>query len=655
MLSGFTTSQLAQPAFRTDSLGHQPNHIALDAMGGNAGHFSNGLTENPSAGDFPRLAKAPALKFQGAGVLKTAMAPVNGFVSWFTRNLYDQGEGVRYLVEQTLGYTAPRTYQQLNRTRDITGESNPAAAKEMLIRDLAADFADTILPGLLATYGIGKTLDYFKKTVVGKNMGHEALSFYEGLAHPLQGSTSKNQSQEFFKACESLLLTHANVPSSSRTEGLGLLNALTQAKSESELDAVVKQLASALKLSDYDMTLKNAGQEFKVSLPNFVRDLWHLNEKSKNWEAILPEVEKTVTEAVTEKVAQAASSKGSQQVIEGWGEKMAQLLSRTKGFTRWQMIGNAVALAASISIPFGIRMMTKWHYGEDAFPGTRELESHFKTGNTKNSEMGPLEKGQALSSSKSEAEDKKKFHLFPYLHQSFKQGKYLPTLLTMGFFGVLAGAVTRRFNLSGLSMGKLSNWFKVYEFQRSFPFTTVEQMELTYGLLCGVRLASSRDEAEFRETGIRDCLLGWPTLTYFFPWFREKLSHGLSGSLTKSFRNKNLLIKPNGAVRTGDEISKGLFSQMNLTGNVDDAVSKTKLTQSWITFLSAGVSWVLLAFAEPKFGIWLTNHMETKRIQKEKAVSIPKSEIPPPNFMGGVSLRSTPNGLFENFERHRFA
>jgi hypothetical protein len=108
------------------------------------------LSQQPS---IQRPQRKASVQF-GAGSL---MTPINRFVGWAVPALYDHGEGRRYLVEQTLGYTAPRTWQQFNRTRHITQEGNKMAAMEMLIRDLAADFADTILPGFLATFSHAKT------------------------------------------------------------------------------------------------------------------------------------------------------------------------------------------------------------------------------------------------------------------------------------------------------------------------------------------------------------------------------------------------------------------------------------------------------------------------------------------------------------------
>jgi hypothetical protein len=546
----------------------------------------------------PRQSNQAQAGFSTAPTFGSANGLVNAAnktVSWLSHTLYDQGEGVRYLVEQTLGYTVPRTVQQLNRTRSITGESNPLAAMEMCMRDLAADFADTIMPGLLATFAIGQLLDRKNNTYVRRNMGHEALQFYQNVlqkAAPANASDFTNKA-EFFNAIESELRTFSNRPHAL----LNLEKRIHAMASAGEAEKVAHTLARRLRLQDFDLRLTSGAdtsvQEFKTNLPHLIRDLWHLNQANPALQSA-----KTTTSA--------------------WGKAMAGLLNKTSHLAKRQMIGNAVALGTSISIPFLIRLMTRHFYGEDAFPGTREIHKHL---NTEAPQPSDAPKG---------------FRPFPYLQDTWQEGKKLPTLLTLGFFGVLGGAVTRRFLKNGLNVLKPSHWFNVYGFQRDFPFTTIAQMELTYGALCGFRLAASRDEAEFRESGIRDCILGWPTLTYFFPIFRKYLSGVLDKGLSKQLGASNILIKPASAarsaaeVRTGAELTPSFLKQMGVKGpQAPAALEKAKITQSWVTMASAGVSWVLLALAEPKLGIAITNRMEMAKLKKAQAAQpIPR---PPQN------------------------
>jgi hypothetical protein len=491
----------------------------------------------------------------------------NKGVSAFTHTLYDQGEGMRYAVEQTLGYTFPRTYQQLGRTKKQTGEWNYLAGLEIFIRDLAADFADTFLPGLLATYGIGKILDRKNNTFVRHNMGSDALNAYQHFAKTSNGEFVTRQ--QFFNQIEDWIAQATQ----KGTTSLGLEQGLASGQS---VEALAKDVAQKLSLNHFALELhlpQQAGKTLSLTLPELLEDLNHLVQNKAPG----------LTEAASHT----------------WGEALSGLLGRTTRLMKHQMWGNVAALAASISIPFGIRLMTKHIYGKDAFPGTEELHKHFDHQDEK--EAARHESG--------------KFHLFPYLSRSLGEGKILPTLLTTGFFAALGGLVLRRFKIAGLSPTQLKNWFKVYEFDRSFPFTTVKQMELTYGLLCGFRLASSRDEAEFRETGIRDCLMGYPTLTYFFPWFRRILGTVMDGRLAKQFGAKGLLMKTPNAIRTGTELTADMLKHVGpLNTDVGVVAQAAKLAQSWTTFITAGISWVLLAFAEPEIGIRITNHLELKKL-----------------------------------------
>lgn len=495
----------------------------------------------------------------------------NKGVSAFTHTLYDQGEGMRYAVEQTLGYTFPRTYQQLGRTKKETGEWNYLAGLEIFIRDLAADFADTFLPGLLATYGIGKVLDRRNNTFVYHNMGSDALSAYQHFAKTPDGQFVNRQ--QFFNNLEGWIAQATQKEQVTEKVSLGLERALSSGQ---PTEAIANDIAQKLSLNHFALELplpKQGGKTLSLTLPELLEDLSHLA-KSK-----APGLTETASHT--------------------WGEALTGLLGKTTRLMKHQMWGNIAALAASISIPFGIRLMTKHIYGKDAFPGTEELHKHFDHKDEK--EAARHESG--------------KFHLFPYLSRSLDEGKILPTLLTTGFFAALGGLVLRRFKIAGLSPTQLKNWFKVYEFDRSFPFTTVKQMELTYGLLCGFRLASSRDEAEFRETGIRDCLMGYPTLTYFFPWFRRILGNAMDGRLAQRFGTKGLLMKTPEAIRTGAELTPNMLKNIgSFKEDVGVVAQAAKLAQSWTTFITAGISWVLLAFAEPEIGIRITNHLELKKL-----------------------------------------
>ncbi len=566
----------------------------------------------------PALGKPVAVRFQAAATANL----VDKFVAGFVHNLYDKGEGVRYAVEQTLGYTAPRTIQQLNRTREITGEGNKMAAIEMLVRDLAADFTDTFMPGLLATFGIGALIDSRNKTFVRHNINQSALDLYKGLMH--NGQTRDG----FIQAIEGRLLNgktpHAPVELKSLIDqlskdlkqvsahktwldriGLGFFSKTM--KRDQVIAKAAEKLAVRLGQSHFDVTLKAGSKTLDMTLPELIRDVEILGRKTK--------------------VIQPGA----------WGRRMGDLLAKTQGKGHWKMIANIMALASSLSIPFAVRLMTRHFYGNDAFPGTKEIRDHFK-GKAGNTAPG--------------AKENKKFEWFPYLKESWNAGNKLPTYLTAGFFSVLAGAVLRRFHINGANIINLRDWARVYEFGRSFPFTTVTQMELTYGLLCGFRLASSRDEAEWREAAIRDAMLGWPALTYFFPIFNKWASVGLGNLLKGRFANRNLLIKPNGEVRTGSEISAPLFRHVGFKGkDAARAAESADRLHNWSTFLSAGVSWGALALAVPQFSIWLTNKLELQKLQKEqeaaKAIQ-PKMPLPypsPSHFPGPVSNPAQAGGF----------
>jgi hypothetical protein len=82
----------------------------------------------------------------------------------------------------------------------------------------------------------------------------------------------------------------------------------------------------------------------------------------------------------------------------------------------------------------------------------------------------------------------------------------------------------------------------------------------------------------------------------------------------------SILVKHNEEVRSGAEITDKLFQNLGLGDKVKNAILKATNYQSYIAAIAGAVSWVLLAFAEPKLGIAITNHLELKKLEEEKAI-----------------------------------
>jgi hypothetical protein len=596
-----------------------------------------------------QLRKTPTgVRFRG-GLTDAA----NTSVDWLMRNLYDRGEGVRYAVEQTAGYTLPRIYQQWNRTRSVTGAGNPMAAMEMGIREFAADFADTFLPGLLATLVIGPLLDRTCNTLIRKNMGAQALTFYEALltkpaqtpgSHTPHPETHRSQ-DEFFDAIGRCLADYArqqagpdtHIPELSLAKHMHALNNLK------DIPAIIQRLAGELRLPHPDVTLSHTAPSathptgkphtLDISLSDLLRDLYELK----------------MAPGARNGAPTGALQTGAPKSPD-WGRWMAGTLSRTRRLMPHQLWGVLIAMTASGSIPFVTRLITRHYYGKDSFPGTKELHDHFAQKNKKKeAEQRATQPAPILPSpiqlqpstpyfqgpqSDPDAAQKKKFVWFPYLTECVKKGQWLPPLLSGAFFAVLGGAVLRRFRIQNLSPLQPSHWLKVYEFSRGFPFTTVAQMELTYGLLCGTRLLSSRDDSEFRETGIRDCVMGWPTLTYGFDVMKKLLGTSFNKRLGRAFGNEALplLMKNPSEVRSGEEIAEHFFRNTAIpTGKIPEALQQTRLAHRWVTFASAVTNWFLLALAEPQIGIWLTNRIELNKFKRknQEGTSSPLPSPPP--------------------------
>lgn len=509
-------------------------------------------------------------------------------VQWISRNIYNAGDGVRYAVDQTVGLTAPRTYHQLKRTSKITGEDNPNAALELLVRDLAADVADTFAPGIIATLLIGRGLDAVQghKTWVGQNMGSDALNTYAAWAKKAQQSAGKATARDHFYTSVEKQLQKAH-PNSGKSLNLAKAIRELQKPKGRELNTLAQRVAEALGKSDLDLVLHSAhpttGAKTKltVTLPQLLRDMWHIDRKMTRTQA------------------------------PNWGQELAQRLTHTRKLVPTQNIANVLALGASLSIPFLVRLMTIRLTGKDAFPGTEAIREHYQKQNMTFTGATP----EADAHPPQEPQGKKRFELFPYISQSLKKGNAWPAVIAGGFFATLFGTIyARHFLAHGVKNPfNLKHLAKVYEFERGGVWTTVTQMELTYGLLCGIRLASSRNDADFRESAFRDCLLGWTTLTYFFPFLKGVLSRRADKTLMQQF-GKPLLMKPNGETRSIAELPPAFFKRLGVKGGAETAAKAAAIRNDYITVGTALASISLLSVVEPKLDIAITNTMEQKRM-----------------------------------------
>lgn len=545
----------------------------------------------------------------------TALTTLKTGMNYVADKVYGS-EGTRYLTEQTVGFTIPRMIQQLFRNEDITGTLNTIAAWEMFARDISADLMDTIAPGLMARFAIGAGIDYFSGTLTKRMMGRDAIQLYQHTAQNAKEYsgfvTELEKKLKAFATEDHGTTIKANLNLEQKVDAL--INRESKKGLGKAIDATAKELADALKLNRLDVEFAhpypdNTSKTVSMTLNELVGDLKALKENYTNKH----------------------TSKGL------WHQVMPNVLEKTRKMSQWHMAANVVALVGSLAVPLLIRMATKAMTGVDAFPGTTALRKHFNRHDAKANQEAEAPGSADVIASNLEQEAKKKESLvwFPYLKECWEKGKWKPIAITTGFFAVLLGTVYRNQFLSkGMKKLNWKNIVKAYEFDRGFPWTTVAQMELTYGLLCGFRLATARDQNEFNEAGLRDALLGWPTLTYGFPamrkgffWVGNKL---LNSKLYKGVKTPfDMLMKGsskgksfwNQSVRTTDEMqasflkrSVGKLQQGETTASLLDRV---KTTGNALTLSAAGISIFLLSYLEPLLGINWTNKLELARRREE--------------------------------------
>jgi hypothetical protein len=569
-------------------------------------------------------------------MLQAPLDPSFGLVSGVTSNVINgiantvyATDGARYAFEQTLGYTVPRTMGQLFRTKKLTGENNPQAAKEMFERDTLADFEDTFLPGLLATLAIGKGLDaaHGGKTLVQHNIALDHLEHYQAIAqaHPDEASFFNQLEAQLHHAAGSVhplqpLGLQETVAALARHESgkdagyywQATTKALTGGMPDPKADAV-QALAGKLGLKRLDVYLSRLSipaspappnglngrpivdQGLHVDLHHLLTDLTHIKQRNQ------------------------------------WGTALADSLGKTADLKGWQAVATGAALLLSLQTPKWIREKTRKETGVDEFPGTRPIEQHYRKYFKLPDEFA----------AKPPASRDDKCHPFPYLTEAWKHGNKWPTVFSVGFLGAIGGIVAHDiFNFDTMKP-KFANGkqlLETYAYERAFPWTPVKQMAVTYGLLCGLRVANARNDNEFRELAVKDALLGWLTLTYFFPMARNLMANDWDAKVQQHLMRHSLMtadhqnqvehlltkleagtgrngIPPRHVLREKAEMSPALVK--NVLGVTEEVAQKISThlqnTHNLLTVGTGALSIFLIAVAEPQIGIWITNHLERQK------------------------------------------
>jgi len=497
-------------------------------------------------------------------------------------------------------------------------------------------------------------------------MGQQAMGLYSHI-----GAEATNQA-DFYHRLECYLHNHGSAAPTTAKPALNL-QATIQQLMEKEAERAklprltrwfgsngvkafkteqAQRLASQLGHTHLELTLpynevfkheaKQLGRSATLAIPDLLSDL----------------------KTIQKHLGTPTAAKGQLAVTEAFGKRLSHLMDTTHKAAKHHMWANALALVASLAMPFASRLITRAIAGDDRNPATQALQEHYGTdGLLKKAIPHPHRAAATFGESAKETKQpwwhfgmgksvtnqapnkgpNGAFVWFPYLSECWKEGKITPLAITTAFFGALGFMVNKRFAKQGLSFFKPKDLLKVYEFQRGFPWTTVAQMELTYGLLCGFRLLSARDQGDWQEAALRDAFLGWPTLTYGFEAIRKGLMRGgntlLKGMVQRASQNSASAFHKAAIPKTANWLSHGMDDASKWyhlgTPRARDEITESLLTnavpktwgapaitalthrvqqvQEWITLVSAALSVTLLSYLEPKWGIQMTTALETKR------------------------------------------
>lgn len=428
--------------------------------------------------------------------------------------------------------------------KGIHGLLNIPLGVERITRESASILTDNVLAGVVAL-GIGKTLDKRRGGFSGEFVNFPTLEMMRPLAQ--NAATEKDMTR--------LLADKIAGPA-----WQGDRQALVALIEEAADDAGVK-MARLLDQTQLERVID--GQT--VHLGELVRD----------------------TRALRNAVAEQAPAR-----MRHWGEVAGRVIGKTIQTKYLKMLGLPVAVAATLAVPPLMNRMTRSVFHINGYPG--------ETGLQKPSAL-PLAGGEA--GDKTQLTVRQTFRSFLHARQlpqfgrmadaagketttswtlaEWKKGKHWPLLMSLApmLFAVgLFNTGTRRLMLP--KAGFLKEWRNLYDFGKTFPHTTQQQMASIFAMLITSRMMSARSGNEYRERAV-DSGAGWAIWILGTPILKKWVAKLWDPALLKTVNGQQVM-------RTRTELEELLPKARGAVGR-----------NIWIQAGALGATLALLGIAEP--------------------------------------------------------
>ena len=502
------------------------------------------------------------------------------------------------LVEDFMGFGVLRTV--LDSLRGFfygSGSLNILAGMERLLREGFSILTDNVLGGVFA-WGMGKRLDKRKGAFSNGWTDYPTIELFQKLA-------AKSANREVFlekladrisPQAKAELVQHFNTAwNSPSTPTKKLWGLLKREVPELSLQKRTQMAAAvARKLGQESLEVNS------FELPNLLDDVRLFGQQMRKLTAESPG--------------------------KSWQSLAKATLAATRKIKNYKLMGVALSVLATLAVPFVIARNTRKKFGVDYYPGDIGLKGQFQqksaVGVAKTPAIFAHNRTFSAFAAARQQSGKVPRNRY-YVLEQWQQGKKLPMLATIipVLFGFFFNTKTYRL-MNPFKFGAMK---KLYDFSKSAPFTTQQQMASAFALLISSRLLCSRSDNEYRERWI-DSGLGWVVWIMATPFLKNILARYVLDPLKGTRLMKTVQAEGwNGQMKTVQVLRERAeiehLLQDSLLRNrkigaeaAEQIVRKTLTSHKWLGMGSTMATMLILGIVEPLIGIFWSKHNAAKKL-----------------------------------------
>lgn len=543
----------------------------------------------------PPQPKRPPVRFGSSGG-GSGLGGATGAVDTLFR-LFQNSRGKEMIVEDVVGFGVLRTGMDLRRNKMYGDDSwNVPAAAERFFREISSILTDSVLGGVVA-WGMGKAVfDRKNRAFSNEFIQYPSLELFQDIVN--SGALKSAKTAEEAKAAFSKALAGRVVAGNQSSPKVDkLADIIKEAWSvDKPPQTKLEKGTSWLRANPNAKTFNEKGKAFIKALDTKAADF--------DWKFNTGKAGKPETFAVNEllddvnRFGRSMGKAWDNKLANNWHDLAEKGLKRTLTAKNWAIpIALATGMGATFAMPFLSNFLTKKVYGIDYFPGETGLKKNQpQQANANDTNKGFMER------------------YFPFVSKATKDGNPLP----LGIALLPLVAAVGVFNTASLKFGipKTKNAFrKLFDFTKSAPFTSQQQMASMFALLITSRLLCSRSDNEYQERML-DSFAGWMFWILGTPLMKQAASK-LSG--------QKELFKVGGGLKTKEAIETF-------------ASTAARKSNVWIGIGSTLATMGILGIGAPLAGIKLTQWNE-----KRKQQNLAQQPQAPANALPPQALSSQPN------------